>query len=59
MQINIEKRHFTIIVVLLLFLTAISLIIAASSKPNPGHNSDEVYVNWNSKDMNLQTAMLA
>jgi len=49
MQFNIEikKRHLFIILSVIIFLAGVILVIAINptTKPNPGHASDEVMVN--------------
>lgn len=61
MQINVEikKRHLYLILALVVFLAGVMIVIAAnpSSKPNPGHASNEVMVNINSVDKTLQQAI--
>jgi len=57
-KINIEKKH---LLVLLLFLSivTIALVIASnpSTKPNPGHASNEIMVNIGGADKTLQQAI--
>ncbi|MBM3234624.1 hypothetical protein FJZ19_06045 [Candidatus Pacearchaeota archaeon] len=57
-KINIEKKH---LLVLLLFLSivTIALVIASnpSTKPNPGHASNEIMVNIGGADKTLQAAI--
>jgi len=57
-QINIEKKHLFIIIIFLSLCT-LALVIAGnpSTKPNPGHASNEVMVNISGVDKTLQDAI--
>jgi len=59
MQINIQKRHLFIILALVVFLAGVILVFAANptTKPNPGHYSQEVMVNIRGTDKTLQEAI--
>jgi len=57
-QINIEKKHlFILLIFLSLFTIALVIAINPTTKPNPGHASNEVMVNIGGTDKTLQAAI--
>ena len=57
-QINIEKKHLLILVIFLsLFTIALVIAVNPTTKPNPGHLSNEVMINVGGADKTLQVAI--
>ena len=57
-QINIEKKHLLILVIFLsLFTIALVIAVNPTTKPNPGHLSNEVMINVGGADKTLQAAI--
>ena len=57
-QINIEKKHlFILMIVLSLFTIALVIAVNPTTKPNPGHASNEVMINIGGADKTLQAVI--
>jgi len=57
-QINIEKKHLLILVIFLsIFTIALVIAVNPTTKPNPGHLSNEVMINVGGTDKTLQAAI--